>query len=943
MTFTKTNFSSYNVQIRGIGTQAISATTDPGVAVSFNDVGLIHNRLFEQEFFDVQSVEVLRGPQGTLYGRNATGGVINVVSAKPKLDRFEGMIKGEVGNYDSKRLVGMLNVPVLDERLALRLAGSLTKRDGYDYNSVTQNRINGRDLWSLRTTVGFEPVSWLHGNAIWERFNENDDRSRTGKQLCHRDASPEMIGSTPTANPPGTGALLMRAEEPRKALFSTGCKAGSLYDDDAFGTPNGLALNYIAGINLVNSIYNLGYTPEGDPGWLLQHVDPYGGAMQSRDLREVASFKDPRYRAKSDILELNFDVDVTPSLTVSSQTAYSWDGVYSFQDFNRFNTQPIFNDTSQFNSTKRGTTPSIFRSLAPNGVFCDPQLGCSNTLGVFDISSAASHQFTQELRVQSSYEGRFNFSAGANYTHFKTQDDYYVMSNLFTALAMIKPFNESGNQTECAYLSFMGLFGARGTAPIKNSYCSYIDPNPVESIDGEGHNYFRSSNPYGLESWAAFGEAYYNVTPDVKLTGGLRYTRDRKVFTPVPTQLLLSPTLLAGGYVGTGYPADPDIKQVWGEWTGRFVADWSPQLSFTDQTLIYASFSHGYKAGGANPPSPGFATGEDLLKAGVFTEDDVESWSGTVPVLQLTGVEYGKTFKPEYVNAFEAGTKNVLMDGRLVLNADAFYYDYKDYQVSQIRDRTAVNENFNARLWGSEMSARFELFSNFRLNANIGYLNTRIADGEKSIDPINRNLGNPDYTVVKPWPQLPSNCVVPTHIAEAWLQNSGGLQYAWTICGGLHGLIGTLFGTTVTDPKTGQLYDPANYPEVNGGAGLRTDLSGNELPNSPHWTVNFGAEYSIPFADEWAATVRTDLYWQAQSWWRVYNLDSFDRLKPWSNVNFTVRVDGPEGLAIEAYVKNAFDNTALTGAFLNSDDTGLTTNVFTTDPRLIGFSITKTF
>jgi outer membrane receptor protein involved in Fe transport len=105
MSFTKTNFSGYNIQIRGIGTQAVSVTTDPAVAVAFNDTPFIRNHFFEQEFFDVAQVEVLRGPQGTLYGRNATAGVVNITSAKPT-DKFEGMIKGEVGNYESKRLSG---------------------------------------------------------------------------------------------------------------------------------------------------------------------------------------------------------------------------------------------------------------------------------------------------------------------------------------------------------------------------------------------------------------------------------------------------------------------------------------------------------------------------------------------------------------------------------------------------------------------------------------------------------------------------------------------------------------------------------------------------------------------------------------------------------------------------------------------------------------------
>src|SRR3546814_9637356 len=79
------------------------------------------------------------------------------------------------------------------------------------------------------------------------------------------------------------------------------------------------------------------------------------------------------------------------------------------------------------------------------------------------------------------------------------------------------------------------------------------------------------------------------------------------------------------------------------------------------------------------------------------------------------------------------------------------------------------------------------------------------------------------------------------------------------------------------------------------------------------------------------------------SWARVYNSDPYDRLKSWTNFNLSVRVDGPEDLTFEAYVKNVFNSTPLTDAFLNSDDTGLTTNVFTLDPRIIGFSIAKKF
>src|SRR3546814_6485225 len=87
----------------------------------------------------------------------------------------------------------------------------------------------------------------------------------------------------------------------------------------------------------------------------------------------------------------------------------------------------------------------------------------------------------------------------------------------------------------------------------------------------------------------------------------------------------------------------------------------------------------------------------------------------------------------------------------------------------------------------------FEPVDRLRFNANVGYLKTRIGKGMQSIDPMNRTLGNPDYVVTKPWVQLPSNCVIPIHVAEAWLQASKGLQNSFGLCGGVGGALG-IFG-----------------------------------------------------------------------------------------------------------------------------------------------------
>src|SRR5690606_19976719 len=79
------------------------------------------------------------------------------------------------------------------------------------------------------------------------------------------------------------------------------------------------------------------------------------------------------------------------------------------------------------------------------------------------------------------------------------------------------------------------------------------------------------------------------------------------------------------------------------------------------------------------------------------------------------------TFEPEFIDAFEVGTKNTLLGGGLVLNASAFYYAYEEYQVSKIVDRSAANENFDAAIWGAELEWIFSPTRNLRFNGAFGY------------------------------------------------------------------------------------------------------------------------------------------------------------------------------------------------------------------------------
>lgn len=902
VTFSKANFSMYNFTIRGIGTKAISASSDPAVAVSFNNTPLIRNRLFEQEYLDVNRVEVLRGPQGTLYGRNATGGVVNMIPNLPGPD-FDALLKAETGNYGSMRGQMMVNIP-LTETFSVRAVAGLTKREGFDQNTFKGTSVNGRDLYTTRLSAAWEPNDRFEANLIWEHFEEDDNRSRTGKQLCTTDPGPAKVGKVTI-----TSQLI-------RNRLSQGCLPGSLYDDAAYGVPNGGAFAHIFLASLSFGNDAQGKTIVGVP----LGTDPYAGVTQSRNLREISTSYDPVFRVKNDVTQFNMAYDLTDRLKLISQTAYAEDAYYSSQDYNRFVSNPIFSNTDG----QRDPFGKLIigPSALPGGYYTDPQLGTSNRMLSADVSQSNNRQWTQELRLQSDFDGRFNFSLGANYLDFKSQDDYYVFNNVFTFLA------------EYYYNVAVGLPANIGRQPLlctpqATKECVYVDPTPIANLAGDGHNYFRSKNVIHTRSWAVFGEGYWDLTPTVRLTAGLRYTDDRKVSTPYPSQLLLgadrgNPGPMSGGYVSQGYPALPDIDQSWDAVTGRLVLDWKPVTRFTDDTLVYASFARGYKGGGANPPRV-----------------DINP-----KVIQYQPL--AETFDPEYVNAFEIGTKNSLYDGKVRLNMTAFYYDYDDYQVSKIEDRISLNENFDARSMGVELETIFRPNRNFRVDANIGYLNTRIGDGEGSIDIMNRTQGNADWMVLRPWLQVPSNCIAPTKHVETILASSYAENFK-TLA--LQGLCGGSQRTGSFDPNYASIvplwrlfnftYNPLT-DAPNGGRGFEADLSGNELPNSPNWTANIGAQYTF-FLGGWDLTVRGDYYYQGSSYARAYNTE-YDRLRAWDNANLSVTLEQPDnGLVFQAYVKNLFDKAPLTDAFTNSDDTGLTGNVFTLDPRLVAFSVSKRF
>ena len=189
-----------NISLRGVSSTDVTSKGNQDIA--FNVDGIYNGRPREQglAFFDVDRVEVLRGPQGTLYGHSATGGAINVITNKPQ-DTFSISTSFELGDFNTRRATGVINVP-LSSTLDVRIAANFNSRDGYlnpvlgnTYTLSTSERaLNDEDNHTVRSSVLWTPadavsllatytVGQIGGagsdyGALYDRYTETGSAAR---------------------------------------------------------------------------------------------------------------------------------------------------------------------------------------------------------------------------------------------------------------------------------------------------------------------------------------------------------------------------------------------------------------------------------------------------------------------------------------------------------------------------------------------------------------------------------------------------------------------------------------------------------------------------------------------------------------------------------------------------------------------------------------------
>jgi len=176
------------ITIRGVGLNDFNASNNPAAGVYVDEVSLSSLALMSSEFIDLASVEVLKGPQGTLYGRNSTAGALNFNTAKPNLEAYELRVQGGAGNYGAAELETMLNAPV-GEDLAIRVVAKHTDQsEGYWENRALDRDVGRRNEWVARTQALWEPAEGNSG--VLFKLEGHRGRSELG--------SPEFFGALPS-------------------------------------------------------------------------------------------------------------------------------------------------------------------------------------------------------------------------------------------------------------------------------------------------------------------------------------------------------------------------------------------------------------------------------------------------------------------------------------------------------------------------------------------------------------------------------------------------------------------------------------------------------------------------------------------------------------------------------------------------------------------------
>ncbi|MBT3851921.1 MAG: TonB-dependent receptor [Gammaproteobacteria bacterium] len=525
--------------IRGITNLAVSATSESGVEVHVNDLPVGSTTMQDGEFFDMERIEVLRGPQGTLYGKNSVGGAINLITARPAFGDSFGKVSVDVGSFDLLKTKLMLNIP-LGDSMAMRIATSSIEREGdieNIYSKATMKDLNGRDSNAFRLSLAWQLNDSTDILLVHDHYEEDSSRHYVNNRYCKRDPS-VAVGCTP-------GAPLVHELTHPMATF-------------------------VENLAILTGI--LDYTPVTDMSGAPK------GFWQSNNRGN------PRYIVDQDITQLiiNHTINDNWDMTLShsrKDRLYDRTGVYESEEYDRLR----FKDNPYFPG---GNVP-----MSGYGANCNLDDGTLGSYGgcltdTMNYPDGFDRQYNPdsenevtEIRFQSNLDGNWNYLLGAIHTEASGKSVYDIAANGLDALALFPPGVLTGGLPQGFVQLYAPLFRTSSMAASRSSAVFgevYYQPND------------RIKYTLGLRRTEDYKEQY-GRSPFLSVVG---FGSQGNGFAALPGQSIPA---FGQSWYASGTPGDPETE--YANNTGRFVVDYV----LNDNTLVYGSISKGFKGGGFNP------------------------------------------------------------------------------------------------------------------------------------------------------------------------------------------------------------------------------------------------------------------------------------------------------------------------------------------------------
>lgn len=844
--------------VRGTSGAAIGAGTTSSVQMAINGHGINGSAFGEIGFLDVQQVEVLAGPQGTLFGRNAVGGLINLVTARPTAE-MGGYANFELGNYGSERISTAINLPFGDN-VRTRLAYSSFVKDGWIRNTGTGNDIDGRDAYGVRLSVDVDLPNESMIKFNTAHYSSDDNRLNVAGTYCARDA---FYGCSPFEK----GNL----NEP----YHVAGTIGGLIDLLTFLSPS---VNY----------------------------DPYASAvgMAPASIDTVRKNWDP---LRTQVVK-NTQIEYVKELTnVTVKAKYS----YSSRDYQHIDDNDHSMATEGF-MTALGAVPAW-----------DVQFECfpaSTTMGSEAVECAQADGITRqsEISVVSDFDGPHNFTAGVYQWQGDFDNDYHVQTSSYQ---MLRDFDQHPYMSSLfggalndlggivAWSVFGGVFGAvapaipaigipaalglitqntLGTCAAYGGLCDRTLPNELGGLI--------TSQNTKVKSNALFGEYYYDIDDATKLTLGMRYNDDTYESTIFST---------LGDVTNPNYTYNPTYSRNNSGQTreqsenSAFTYKMAIQRFVNDSTMVYASYTTGLKAGGTSP----------------------NEFSIQIP--------YGE----EESASLEIGTRNILMDGRMLLNATLFEMDVTNGQIGLIYNAGAVNKTFDYVNTGLEGQMKFFISDNTELDFN--WLALESVMGEALQDnPLNPNqasvvLGRGFATAGLTGLLQATGMDAATAAGTAayigtLLPNAGLTNWALTDTG----IIGSYQGALITIPGLSAI--------------TPVQLQGNRFPGSTELDYNLSLTHRFAM-DGGATDVRFTYVHKGQRYGSIFNDDKFSVPEQQYMDMTAIYSPSNDDWYAGAYVKNIGDKRFQIGAEQASTLQGGMAQVTYAQPRTYGLTFGMNF